>query len=121
MADKGSPGTGLPASVLERQGELPGAQPGLNRGGRPVAWLRTVMAGQVLVFSDLTLPPTAPPLAAATFRLHQPAATAELVGIGVLSTCAGRAWPVGSLPARSSCCRRRASSGHRLAGAGRRG
>jgi GNAT superfamily N-acetyltransferase len=38
---------------------------------------------RVLVLSDLTLPPTAPPLAAAAFRLHRPARTAQLVGIGV--------------------------------------
>jgi GNAT superfamily N-acetyltransferase len=37
----------------------------------------------VLVLSDLTLPPTAPPLAAAAFRLHRPAGTAQLAGIGV--------------------------------------
>jgi GNAT superfamily N-acetyltransferase len=40
---------------------------------------------RVLVLSDLTLPPTAPPVAAAAFRLHQPAGTAQLVGIGVRS------------------------------------
>ena len=39
----------------------------------------------VLVLSDLTLPPTAPPLAAAAFHLHRPAGTAQLVGIGVRS------------------------------------
>jgi ribosomal protein S18 acetylase RimI-like enzyme len=38
---------------------------------------------QVLVLSDLTLPSAAPPLAAAAFRLHQPAGTAQLAGIGV--------------------------------------
>ena len=38
---------------------------------------------RVLVLSDLTLPPTAPPVAAAAFRLHRPAGTAQLVGIGV--------------------------------------
>ena len=37
----------------------------------------------VLVLYDLTLPPTAPPLAAAAFRLHRPARTAQLAGIGV--------------------------------------
>ena len=37
----------------------------------------------VLVLSDLTLPPTAPPLAAAAFRLHRSAGTAELAGIAV--------------------------------------
>ena len=38
---------------------------------------------RVLVLGDLTLPPTAPPLAAAALRLHRPAGTAQLVGIGV--------------------------------------
>jgi GNAT superfamily N-acetyltransferase len=37
----------------------------------------------VLILSDLTLPPAAPPLAAAAFRLHQPAGTTLLAGIGV--------------------------------------
>jgi GNAT superfamily N-acetyltransferase len=37
----------------------------------------------VLVLSDLTLPSAAPPLAAAVFRLHRPAGTAQLAGIGV--------------------------------------
>jgi GNAT superfamily N-acetyltransferase len=37
----------------------------------------------VLVLSDLTLPATAPPLAAAAFRLDRPAGTAQLAGIGV--------------------------------------
>jgi len=41
---------------------------------------------RVLVLSDLTLPPAAPPLAAAAFRLHRPAGTAHLVGVGVLSS-----------------------------------
>jgi GNAT superfamily N-acetyltransferase len=39
----------------------------------------------VLILSDLTLPPTAPPLAAAAFRLHRATGTAQLVGIGVRS------------------------------------
>jgi GNAT superfamily N-acetyltransferase len=38
---------------------------------------------RVLVLSDLTLPPAAPPLAAAAFRFHPPAGTAQLAGIGV--------------------------------------
>jgi GNAT superfamily N-acetyltransferase len=38
---------------------------------------------RVVVLSDLTLPPSAPPLAAAAFRLHWPARTAGLAGIGV--------------------------------------
>jgi GNAT superfamily N-acetyltransferase len=37
----------------------------------------------VLVLSDLTLPPTAPPIAVAAFRLDHPAATAQLAGIAV--------------------------------------
>ena len=37
----------------------------------------------VLVLCDLSLPPTAPPLAAAVFRLVRPAGTAQLAGIGV--------------------------------------
>lgn len=37
----------------------------------------------VFVLGDLTLPPTAPPLAVAAFRLHRPAETAHLAGIGV--------------------------------------
>lgn len=37
----------------------------------------------VLVLSDLTLPPTAPPMAVAAFRLDQPTATAQLAGIAV--------------------------------------
>ncbi|HEX6452951.1 MAG TPA: GNAT family N-acetyltransferase [Trebonia sp.] len=37
----------------------------------------------VLVLSDLTLTPAAPPLAAVAFRLHQPTGTARLAGIGV--------------------------------------
>jgi GNAT superfamily N-acetyltransferase len=38
---------------------------------------------RVLVLCDLTLPSSAPPVAAAAFRLHRPAGTAQLVGIGV--------------------------------------
>jgi len=38
---------------------------------------------RVVVLSDLTLPPAAPPVAAAAFRLHRPAGTAHLAGIGV--------------------------------------
>ena len=38
---------------------------------------------RVLILSDLTLPPAAPPVAAAAFRLHRPARTADLAGIGV--------------------------------------
>jgi GNAT superfamily N-acetyltransferase len=37
----------------------------------------------VLVLSDVTLPPAAPPVAAAAFRFDRPAKTAHLVGIGV--------------------------------------
>jgi N-acetylglutamate synthase-like GNAT family acetyltransferase len=38
---------------------------------------------RVLVLSDLTRPPTAPPIAVAAFRLDQPTATAQLAGIAV--------------------------------------
>ena len=44
-----------------------------------------MLGGQVLILSDLTLPPTAPPVAVAAFRLHRPAGTAQLAGIGVLA------------------------------------
>jgi GNAT superfamily N-acetyltransferase len=37
----------------------------------------------VLVLSDVTLPPAAPPVAAAAFRFDRPAKTAQLAGIGV--------------------------------------
>jgi GNAT superfamily N-acetyltransferase len=37
----------------------------------------------VLVLSDITLLLSAPPAAAAAFRLHRPARTAQLAGIGV--------------------------------------
>ena len=37
----------------------------------------------VLVLSDVTLPPSAPPVAAAAFRLDRRAASVELVGIAV--------------------------------------
>jgi ribosomal protein S18 acetylase RimI-like enzyme len=38
---------------------------------------------RVLVLSDLTLPPGAPPAAAAAFRIHREARTAQLAGVGV--------------------------------------
>jgi GNAT superfamily N-acetyltransferase len=38
----------------------------------------------VVVLSDLTLPPSAPPFAAAAFRIDYPARTARLIAIGVL-------------------------------------
>lgn len=38
---------------------------------------------RVLILSDLTQPPTAPPAAAAAFRLHRSAGTADLAGIAV--------------------------------------
>ena len=44
----------------------------------------------VLVLYDLTLPPTAPPLGAAAFRLHRRPGTAQLVGIGVRPDLRGR-------------------------------
>lgn len=37
----------------------------------------------VLILSDLTLPPTAPPVAAVAFRFHRPTRTAQLAGIAV--------------------------------------
>ena len=37
----------------------------------------------VLVLSDVTLPPTAPPVAAAAFLIDPPARSADLIGIGV--------------------------------------
>ncbi len=39
----------------------------------------------VLVLSDLTLPPSAPPLAAAAFRIDRQDRTARLIAIGVLA------------------------------------
>ncbi len=44
----------------------------------------------VLVLCDLSLPPTAPPLAAAAFRLDRPGGTAQLAGIGVRAHLRGR-------------------------------
>ncbi len=44
----------------------------------------------VLVLSDLTLPPTSPPIAVAAFRLDRPTATAQLAGIAVRSQLRGR-------------------------------
>jgi ribosomal protein S18 acetylase RimI-like enzyme len=44
----------------------------------------------VLVLSDVTLPPSAPPVAAAAFRFDRPAKTAQLVGIGVSAPLRGR-------------------------------
>ena len=44
----------------------------------------------VLVLSDLSLPPTAPPVAAAAFRLDRAAGTAQLAGIGVRVDLRGR-------------------------------
>ena len=37
----------------------------------------------VLVLSDVTLPPTAPPVAAAAFLIDPPARSADLIGVGV--------------------------------------
>jgi hypothetical protein len=50
-------------------------------GPREVAGL--IRQRAVLVLSDVTLPPSAPPVAAAAFRFDRPAKTARLVGIGV--------------------------------------
>ena len=44
----------------------------------------------VLVLSDVTLPPSAPPVAAAAFRFDLPAKTAQLLGIGVSAPLRGR-------------------------------
>jgi GNAT superfamily N-acetyltransferase len=53
--------------------------------------LATLMRDRsVLVLSDMTLPPTAPPLAAAAFRLDRSAGTAQLAGIGVRAQLRGR-------------------------------
>ena len=49
----------------------------------PVEVADLIRHHRVLVLSDLTLPPAAPPLAAAAFRFHRPTGTAHLVGIGV--------------------------------------
>ena len=51
----------------------------------PVEVADLIRHHRVLVLSNLTLPPAAPPLAAAAFRLHRPAGTAQLAGIGVRS------------------------------------
>ena len=40
----------------------------------------------VFVLADLTLPLSAPPVAAAAFRYHRPTATAQVAGVGVLVT-----------------------------------
>ena len=44
----------------------------------------------VLVLSDVTLSPSAPPVAAAAFRFDLPAKTAQLLGIGVSAPLRGR-------------------------------
>ena len=44
----------------------------------------------VLVLSDLSLPPTVPPLAAAAFRLDRAAGIAQLAGIGVRAQLRGQ-------------------------------
>jgi len=50
----------------------------------------------VLVLSDLSLPSTAPPLAAVAFRLDRAAGIAQLAASGSGCSCAGKAWAVGS-------------------------
>ena len=45
---------------------------------------------RVLVLCDLTLPSSAPPVAAAAFCLHRPAGAAQLAGIGVAVHLRGR-------------------------------
>ncbi len=39
---------------------------------------------EVLILSDVTLPPTAPPVAAVAFRINRQCKSAQLIGIGVL-------------------------------------
>lgn len=50
----------------------------------PAEVCELVRSRGVLVLSDVTLPPDAPPLAAAAFRVDPRARTADLIGIGVL-------------------------------------
>ena len=57
-------------------------------GPREVAGL--IRQRAVLVLSDVTLPPSAPPVAAAAFRFDRPTKTAHLVGIGVAGPLRGR-------------------------------
>jgi hypothetical protein len=56
----------------------------------PVELADLIRHHRVLVLSDLTLPAAAAPLAAAAFRVHRPAGTAELAGIGVAVHLRGR-------------------------------
>jgi ribosomal protein S18 acetylase RimI-like enzyme len=57
-------------------------------GPREVAGL--IRQRTVLVLTDVTLPPSAPPVAAAAFRFDRPTKTAHLVGIGVAGPLRGR-------------------------------
>jgi GNAT superfamily N-acetyltransferase len=56
----------------------------------PVEIADLIRHHRVLVLCDLTLPTAAAPLAAAAFRVHRPAGTAELAGIGVAVHLRGR-------------------------------
>jgi GNAT superfamily N-acetyltransferase len=51
--------------------------------GAPLEVGQLIRDHRVLVLGDLTLPPTAPPVAAAAFRVCERASTAQLAGIGV--------------------------------------
>jgi GNAT superfamily N-acetyltransferase len=93
---------------VESGGRAPAAPPPLLvRRAAPaceqhvVALLREVPVGPqevaglvrqraVLVLSDVTLPRSTPPVAAAAFRFDRPAKTAQLVGIGVAGPARGR-------------------------------
>jgi GNAT superfamily N-acetyltransferase len=50
----------------------------------PAQVAEQVREREILVLSDVTLPPAAPPLAAAAFRIDRRAKVAHLTGIGVL-------------------------------------
>jgi GNAT superfamily N-acetyltransferase len=54
-----------------------------DSGADPAEVADLVRRRGVLVLSDLALPPSAPPFAAAAFRIDRPARTAQLIAIGV--------------------------------------
>jgi GNAT superfamily N-acetyltransferase len=54
-----------------------------DAGAGPAEVAGLVRRRGVLVLSDLTRPPSAPPLAAAAFRIDRPARSAQLIAIGV--------------------------------------
>jgi GNAT superfamily N-acetyltransferase len=54
-----------------------------DAGADPAEVADLVRRRSVLVLSDLTLPPSAPPFAAAAFRIDRQAGTAHLIAIGV--------------------------------------